>query len=163
MTESHEMIKRTHKFFSEELRRKQVITTVTIGKWLPLTRFALLWAELDSLFHHYCRESGNNLSESWYNDQTITSRCVSVASHADHRLVTVCEGVWQPNKSWLDSSQSCCVYRSSLLGRIQMFEFSHSFLTIFSQFLFSTSFTSTTTCNWIYSDNLYITAIRVRS
>ena len=80
---------------------------------------------------YYCRESGNSLSESWYNDQTITSRCLSDAPQADHRVVIVCEGVWRPNKSWLDSLQSRCVYRSSLLGRIQTFEFSHSFLTTF--------------------------------
>ena len=40
-------------------------------------------------------------------------------------------GLWRPNKSWLDSSQSRCLYRSSLLGGIQTFEFSHSFLTTF--------------------------------
>ena len=30
--------------------------------------------------------------------------------------------LWRPNKSWLDSSQSRCIYRSSLLERIQTFE-----------------------------------------
>ena len=30
--------------------------------------------------------------------------------------------LWRPNKSWLDSSQRCCIYRSSLLERIQTFE-----------------------------------------
>ena len=72
--------------------------------------------------------------------------------------------LWRPNKSWLDSSQSRCIYRSSLLEQIQTFEFSHSFLTIFSQFLSSSSFTwSITTCNQNITTIDILTATRVWS